>query len=400
MSCLIATGASTAANARDAVVEAWEKVQQKNPNPQVLFLATTVTYNLDEVRQALNDVSGNTKFVGCTSCGGIMTDEGFFGTEGQALALLSLGDDAGDYGIGYAPLGDDARSAAAQAVRAALADAGCEGQLPSAVWMVTSPGNEEAAVRGVADVVGEDVPLVGGSAADNSIAGEWRQIVADGVKENHVVVAVMFTSADVKTSFHSGYDATTYHGKITQADGRTVKEIDGKPASRVYNQWTQGALDDVIEKGGPLLAKTNLYPLGRFLREVKGVPYYVLSHPEYAYEDGSMHLFTDVSVGEELVCMTGTVDNLVLRASNVVRSALVSSGLTPDDATGALIIFCGGCFLTVRDRIDEVHQNLRNALEGVPFLATFTFGEQGRIADVGNRHGNLMIATLMLTQPQ
>jgi len=131
---------------------------------------------------------------------------------------------------------------------------------------------------------------------------------------------------------------------------------------------------------------------------VRGVPFFVLSHPERAYADGSMHLFTDVSPGERLVCMTGSVENLVARAGNVVRSAMQLGEMSAGEASAGLIIFCGGCFLTVRERIGEVHENVTSAMAGKPFITAFTFGEQGCIVGAGNRHGNLMISSLLLAE--
>ena len=72
--------------------------------------------------------------------------------------------------------------------------------------------------------------------------------------------------------------------------------------------------------------------------------------------------------------------------------------LSRDDVAAGLVIFCGGCFLTVRERIGEVHQKLVSAMGEKPFLTAFTFGEQGRVGDAGNRHGNLMISALLLAK--
>jgi hypothetical protein len=268
--------------------------------------------------------------------------------------------------------------------------------MPSAIWMITTPGGEEDVVRGIEDVVGSNVPLVGGSAADNTIEGHWRQLSKDGVHENSVSVVAMYTSGRVACAFHSGYDPTARTGTVTKCASRTIQEIDGKPAARVYDEWTSGAIGDALDTGGPLLAKTNLHPLGRKVSEVRGVPYFVLSHPERSFPDGSMHLFTDMTEGDVVVCMTGSVDNLVERAGNVVRSATQAGDLSQDDVAAGLVIFCGGCFLTVRDRIDDVHRKLVDAMGGRPFLTAFTFGEQGRVGDAGNRHGNLMISALLM----
>jgi hypothetical protein len=393
----VATGASTNPDGASAVREAWARLEEQVGKPSFVVISTTVDYDLNVVHETLRGLAGSAKFLGGTSCGGVMTEQGFYGSDKGALALFAIADGVGDYGVGSAELGNDPRAAARAAINAALADAGCEGQMPAAVWLVTSPGGEEQVVLGIADIVGDQVPLIGGSAADNTIEGNWRQLVPDGVKAGHVAVGVLFPNSGIaiKTSFHSGYDPSEQHGKITRAEERVIKEIDGKPAAQVYNEWTGGAISDVVASGGgEVLSKTTLWPLGRAVSQVSGVPYFVLSHPERVLPDGGLRLFTDVEPGDELICMTGSVQNLVERAGNVARSALRNANVRPEQARAALVIFCGGCFLTVRERIGEVHERLRDALHGVPFLVTFTFGEQGRVVGAGNRHGNLMIATL------
>lgn len=390
------TGGSTAADASSAVGEAWRALHAKIGKPSVVVAIATVDYVLDDVVAQLREVADGIPFQGGTSCGGVMTDEGFFGDGGRGLALFGIADEGGSYGVGVAPIGDSPRAAGKRAIEKAMADAGCEGEMPSAIWMITSPGGEEDVVRGIEDVVGPNVPLVGGSAADHTIEGNWRQLSRDGVHEGSVSVVAMYTSGRVACAFHSGYDPTTHGGTITKADARTIQEIDGRPAARVYDEWTGGAIGDTLDAGGPLLQKTNLHPLGRKVSEVRGVPYFVLSHPERSHADGSMHLFTDVAAGERIVCMTGSVDNLVERAGNVVRSAAQAGDLADDDVAAGLVIFCGGCFLTVRERIGEVHTKLVQAMGKKPFLTAFTFGEQGRIGDAGNRHGNLMISALLV----
>lgn len=391
-----ATSASTNPDPKTAVREAWAALTGKIGTPGFVIAISTVGYPLEDVVSTLREVAGDIPIQGGTSCGGVMTDEGFFGVDGRALALFGFVDEQGQFGVGVARIGEDPRAAGAVAMRRAMADAGCEGEMPTAVWMITTPGGEEELVAGIEDVVGPDVPLIGGSAADDTIGGNWRQFSREGVHEGCVSILALYTSGRVSSAFHSGYDPTTSVGMITRAEGRTVHEIDGRPASHVYNEWIDGRLADVLDRGGELLAKTNLHPLGRRVGEVKGIPYFVLTHPERAYADGSMHLFTDVKAGEQLVCMTGSVDNLVSRAGNVVRSAMRLGELDSAHTAAGLVIFCGGCLMTVRERIDEVRNNIASAMGGQPFIAAFTFGEQGRVMGGGNRHGNLMISALLL----
>lgn len=393
----IATAVSTANNPEEAAREAWSLLLDRLETPSLVVALATVAYDLEALIATLRAVSNGVPIQGGTSCTGVMTDEGFFGGETPALGLLGIADEEGDYGVGVAPLGEDPRAAGAEATRRAMVDAECEGEMPTAIWMITTPGGEEQVVLGIEDVVGPDVPLVGGSAADNTIEGNWRQFSRDGVHENSVAIAALYPSGQVGVAFHSGYDATSRGGTITKASGRTIAEIDDLPAAIVYDGWTDGAIADIVDQGGQLLSRTTLHPLGRPVGEIEGVPYFVLSHPESSNKEGALNLFTDVAVGERVVCMTGSVDNLVERAGHVVRAAQRAGGLDAESTTGGLIIFCGGCFLAVQERIGEVYDKVGEAMGGKPFLTAFTFGEQGRILGVGNRHGNLMISSLLFS---
>jgi len=48
--------------------------------------------------------------------------------------------------------------------------------------------------------------------------------------------------------------------------------------------------------------------------------------------------------------------------------------------------------LWVHDELAQVAHGLDAAFAHTPFLAAFTFGEQGALNSTGNQHGNLMIA--------
>ena len=62
---------------------------------------------------------------------------------------------------------------------------------------------------------------------------------------------------------------------------------------------------------------------------------------------------------------------------------------------GLLFFFCGGCFLAIKERIDEVWHGLKKELPNVPMLGQFTFGEQGVFPDGKVAHGNLMITVVL-----
>ncbi|WP_179379069.1 FIST signal transduction protein [Jannaschia marina] len=330
---------------------------------------------------------------GATSCLGAMTGEG--PTDG--LAAFVLRDPAGAYGTALATFGDDPAGAAARATRAALENADRPGEQPDLVWVSATPGAEEEVLAGIESVIGRDIPIIGGSAADNAVAGGW--FVYDGSErtEAGVVVSALFPSRPISFAYQSGYAPTEHAGTVTRAEGRRIHEIDGRPALEVYAEWTEGAIDGPAahEASVPILSESTLWPLGREIAGVGAVPFYLLAHPAVAQADGAIDLFATVAEGEALTLMSGTQESLIARAGRVAALARATGGVEETPVAGALMIYCGGCMLSVRDRVADVAAGVDIALDGAPFLGAFTFGEQGALLGAGNRHGNLMISCIV-----
>ena len=207
---------------------------------------------------------------------------------------------------------------------------------------------------------------------------------------------MLFPSTSVSFAYHNGYAPTEHNGTVTASEGRVLKAIDGRPAADVYREWTDHAvIPEVVSETMPILSESTLNPLGRYLDSVGDVPYFLLAHPAELTPDSELGLFADVAVGDRLTLMSGSPDQLTQRAGKVAALAAQSGSLKPNEISGALMVYCGGCMLAVQDRLGDVTTGVVSALPGVPFLGIFTFGEQGVVLDGCNRHGNLMISAVI-----
>jgi len=175
---------------------------------------------------------------GATSCLGAMSDAGV--TDG--LAAFILRDPAGAYGSATADISEGAFAAGQTATRTALARCDRVGEKPDLIWIAATPGAEEDVLAGIEAVVGPDVPIIGGSAADNSVAGDWFVFDQHGQLGEGLVVSVLFPSGKISFAYQNGYAPTASTGRVTAAEGRHVTEIDGRPAMTVYADWTGGAI--------------------------------------------------------------------------------------------------------------------------------------------------------------
>lgn len=392
---------STIHDETKAIFEAYQKIlQQLNGQlPQLLVIHSTVTYNSVSLMKSIKEIAPSVPVYGGTSCAGIMTDKGFHSNDGKGLGLLGILDPEGAYGVGACDLSENPRLAAREASMRALEQAGRPGEIPSMVWIMSAPGCEEAVLQGIGDFFGPNVPIGGGSSADNTVSGEWKQFANSQIYNNAVVVSVLFSSTDIAFSFHSGYDPTRVKARVTKGSGRVICELDDKPAAEVYNHWLEGRISTELFHGGNILMKSSLNPLGRVVGTTRSVPYFQLSHPDRVVSDKSMTIFTDIQVGDEIYLMKGSIESLVSRAQRVVHSALRSKDLDPSQIEGALIVYCAGCMLTVKDQMPQVVESFREGLgPEIPFLGVFTFGEQGCFLGGENRHGNLMISVLIFSK--
>lgn len=357
--------------------------------------------------------------IGATSCRGVMTHQGLSGFGAGALAIWGLSDPAGAYGAACRPLTDDEDPAdsAVAALEAALAQADRDGELPDAVWLQATPGDEDRIVAALSRHLGDGAPILGGSAADEEIAGRWRVFSRGCGGESCVGVAVLFPSTPVSTTFQSGFAPTDLSGVVTAAEGRRILEIDGRPAAEVFDAWTGGLISGVRRLGGGgVLAETALAPIGvevgrmrgRAADAALGAPYYRLIHPERVTAEDGLATFAEVAVGERVRLMCGSQSSLIARAGIVAEDAMDWGGLSADQVAGALGVYCAGCMLSLesgdaaerpaRKRpIEQARVGLADALGGAPFLTAFTFGEQGCFLGGENRHGNLMVSQLIFS---
>ncbi|MGB1214363.1 MAG: FIST signal transduction protein [Pikeienuella sp.] len=385
----ISTSGSPLQDTPAAISNVLASLDTHNPNYVVVHMAAG--HNPNDVRDAIRAKFGpDTAIHGGTSCLGVMTHNGAFIENGQGLGIAAFEDEDGDFGVGLEDMGDNPRAAASRATEKALIAAGRAGEAPELIWLTAAPGSEEAVLAGVEDVVGRRVKIVGGSAADNTIAGEWFVFDGDTMAPNGVIVSVLFPSTDSQSTYQSGYAPAGKSGVVTKVAGRRVYEIDHRPARQVYAGWTGHTVAaKTPEQAEPILADSTFAPLGRKSTAVADVPFYLLAHPATSHPDDSLELFADVDEGEELFLMVGGVDSLTSRASRVAAQAAEMAG---GPVAGALVVYCGGCMLAVQDHMDQVASGINHALSGAPFLGVFTFGEQGPVLNEDNRHGNLMIS--------
>lgn len=386
---------------QSAITQSCQKlIAQLTSAPTAIMVAWSSSYDITIINKNLKDFFPEPiQFFGGTSCLGQMTNQGFHSQSGFGISLLAFCDegDGSSIGVGSSFISNRARSSAKDAMSKALLHANSTNKIPSFVWICSIPGTEEEQIAGVQDIIGTSTPIFGGSAADNTIEGNWSTISNDHFGNNTFVVAAFFLKSPYGFSFQSGYMPKGMSGIVTEASDRRVHTIDNEPASHVFNRWLNGKYDEVLN-GGIILQSSTLNPIGRIVGEASGRKYFQLSHPVKILSDGSIEFFTKMNKGEKLFIMEGAKQSLVFRGGQVVQNAIDSVNIAPADISGAIVVYCAGCMLSVTEKIPNIVNDINAKLKGAPFMGIFSFGEQGCLIGGENRHANLMVSSIVFSK--
>jgi hypothetical protein len=326
---------------------------------------------------------------GATSFGGVFTSSGFL----RKVCLL-----AGDVNDGIrmaVSLQQVGASHAKECAAKACHEISSKlGTTPNMLLLHATPGFEERILEGVASVHAKNVPVFGGSAADDLLAGKARVFAGTAVVREGFVLAGIASARDLQGAFMGGFLPTEHVGTITRVEGRVVSEIDGRPAAELYDEWTGGVITQQLKSGGSVVLNTNLSPLSRTVGTAHGMQRRILSHPHSVIlPTKALSFFSEFKRADQVTLMTSTADPLVSRVRGTVERARGSQARVP---RGALLVYCAGSLSTMLDQADRICREFERAVAGAPFVGIATAGEQGAFfANAESWHGNLMCATVL-----
>lgn len=385
----------TAQGVREAVEIAKKGLSGKTP--ALCILASTMDHDATRVYEAIRAELPGVPIHGATTSLGVLGRGGvIMGSNGSIGVLLFAASENTTFSTGSSDFARGAKEAGHKAASEIVAH-GPEGKTPRLIFIAATPGSEEKVLEGIHDVL-PGVPIFGGSAADHAIQGGWSIFTNHGPQREGVTLAAIFgDTIRVGAAIEGPYEPTSHQARVTEANGRTVKKLDGKDATKVLHSWIGDSIADQVQEGGNLLMQTALNPIGISRSSSSdGKPFHVLLHPAHAHPGGHVDLFAEAPEGSTVCLMSGTGDSLVGIVDSLVDRCLESSRLSVEDARGAFLIYCAGCAGALGNRIDEVLSRLSGRLPDVPLLGFCTFGEQGHVPEIGNVHTNLSVALVVV----
>ena len=372
----------------DAYASGVETAKMANviENPQVGLFFTSCVQDQTKLMEGAKSILGDVPIIGCTSSAALCTQDGYLNKETGYSGMMLFGGDLEVVTAGSKKTDETPREIGRRIAKEAISKLQGKDLEPDYFFMSASPANEEEYMKGIEDIIG-DVPVFGGSAADNTVEGKWS-ILNDGEAfADGCVLAIFYTNGEMKNLYTGAYHETENAGIITKVEGRrTLVEIDHEPALKKYAEWTGQNVNDIM--GGNLLTATITAPLG--VKDPIG-KVTAIRHPMTGNDDYSMNIGADLVTNTAVIQMENTPEGILKANAETVAKV---SELMNTDINSYFLIHCGGrrLGLAIAGIEEKIYPEIKKAIPDKEFLMVFTFGEYGRGDHSSNTVGGLSLS--------
>lgn len=372
----------------DAFASGAETAKMANviENPQVGLLFTSCVQDQNKIMEGAKSVLGDVPVIGCTSSAAICTQDGYLNKETGYSGMMLFGGDLEVVTAGSAQTSETPREVGRRVARDAISKVKGADVEPDFFFMSASPANEEEYLEGIQDVIG-NVPVFGGSAADNTVEGKWS-ILNDGEAfADGVTIAIFYTKGEMKNLYTGAYHETNNVGVITKVrDERTLVEIDHEPALKKYAEWTGKSVESLM--GNNLLTETICAPLG--VKDPIG-KVTAVRHPMFGNDDLSMNIGANLAENTAVIQLSNTPEG-ILKANEETINNL--NKLMVSEANSYFLVHCGGrrLGLALSQIEDKIYPEVKKVIPNKEFLMVFTFGEYGMGDHSSNTVGGLSLS--------
>ena len=355
-------------------------------NPQVGLLFTSCVQDQNKIMEGAKSVLGDVPVIGCTSSAAICTQDGYLNKETGYSGMMLFGGDLEVVTAGSAQTDETPREVGRKVAREAISKVKGEDTEPDFFFMSASPANEEEYLEGIQDVIG-NVPVFGGSAADNTVEGKWS-ILNDGEAfADGLTIAIFYTKGEMKNLYTGAYHETNNVGVITKVrDERTLVEIDHEPALKKYAEWTGKTVESLM--GNNLLTETICAPLG--VKDPIG-KVTAVRHPMFGNDDLSMNIGANLALNTAVIQLSNTPEG-ILKANEETINNL--NKLMVSEVNSYFLVHCGGrrLGLALSQIEDRIYPEVKKVIPDKEFLMVFTFGEYGTGDHSSNTVGGLSLS--------
>lgn len=368
-----AVGRSSNTDAIKAGAEACQQAINKiGKKANLIIVFSTVAYDQKKMLQGVRSFSKDVPLVGCSDFGEITTE----GPASKHVAVMALNTDKIEWTIGIGKGTDkDSFKAGAEVAKKVQKKA----KRPLSLFIMLLDGlseNGAAAVRGVQKVLGENFPIMGGSAGDDFMFKKTYEYYDDQVLTNAVVGIGLSGKFSFGVGVRHGWEPIGLPMKVTKAKGGKLIEVNNRPALSIYEDYFGKKAKELIKE--PIAKMAYTYPLGM---SVEGSPELLIRDVVIANEKGEITCAAEIPQGSEIRLMLGDREKAIQAAREAAEGA--RSQLKGAKPKAIFVFNCVARHKLLGARIGEEIAAIQDVLgKSVPLTGFYTYGEQAPLAGI------------------
>lgn len=325
-----------------------------------------------------------------SSTAGEFTGEG--DTQGAVVAWAL----AGDFAV-RARMAIGLRSRLEEAVAEAVADLAepMEGypHRTAFVLLDSMAGNAEEATLLTSALLGSEIRLAGGAAADDLVMQGALVGLGDRVVTDSLCVAVLHGKSSIGIGVCHGHVPLSGPLVVTRSQGNVVYELNGRPAWDVWLEETAGRMQELGIDPASLHVRENMVDfLNRFEAGLKLGSEYKVRVPMLRGEDGhSLGFACGIPEKTVLRVMESIDERQIASAREAVRRSRENLG--GHEIAGALIFDCSCRKSILRHNFGKAVAAMRDELSGAPLAGFETYGEIAmEVGEMSGFHNTTTVA--------
>lgn len=333
--------------------------------PSACWLFCAPQTGIAALIQGIREVVGTDQIVGCTTAAEISSR----GLSVNSAVLGGIVTDRMDFEIVITEnLGQDSEAAGRRLAKSFSA-------IPRYIQIFSDglTGNGCGILRGIADVLGDQLPVCGAAAADKGEFKETLQFGQGRIYRDSICAIAFYGDFQLGTGVSSGWAPIGLAKQVTKARGEVVYELNGEPALNVYERF----LGQHAQKL-PVIGVE--YPLGFRLpakhagQEDRSDRFVLRATMAVDRKARAITFAGEIPEGAMVNLTCGDKSSILKAAQTAAREA--RSAIADVNAE---IIFCYSCMarkIVLGHRTEEEIDAVRRELgPDVPMLGFYSYGE-------------------------
>jgi hypothetical protein len=349
-----------------------QALSQAGEKADLIIVFSTVAHDQEKMLKGVRSVSKEIPLVGCSDSGEITTE----GPVSKQVAVMALSSDVIDFTIG---VGEGTDKDSSKAGKKAAEEVKKQTKTPISLFIMLLDGlaeNGAVAVRGAQGILGNNFPIIGGSAGDDFLFKKTYEYYDDRVLSNSMIGIGLSGKFSFGVGVRHGWEPIGLPMKVTKAEGAKLIEVNNRPALSIYEDYFGKKAEELIKE--PIARMAYTYPLGM---SVEGSSELLIRDVVIANEKGEITCAAEIPEGSEIRLMLGDPEKAIQAAKEAAEGALAQlKGAKPK------VIFVFNCMARCKllgARIGEEIAAIQEILgKDVPLIGFYTYGEQAPLGGI------------------